>query len=88
MSIEPGNGREIFPSFVDPDYDCIPIGSQTPDGRIAEPPNDGERETKPLCPEGYVPQRRRKKYSLKGKVVVTDAAPERNPTAKDQDYRA
>jgi hypothetical protein len=83
MSIGAGSGRQAFPSSVDPAYDCIPIGSQTPNGRIAAPPSGDEREAKPLCPEGYVPQLRHKKYSLKGKTVVADAEPEPNPTAKE-----
>jgi hypothetical protein len=83
MSVEPGSGSGIFPSLVDPECDCVPIGSQTPDGRVAAPPSDDEGEAEPLCPEGYVPQRRRRKYDLEGKVVVTDAEPERNPAAHD-----
>jgi hypothetical protein len=84
MSLEPGRGREMFPSSVDPEYDCVPIGSQTPEGRVAAPPDDDEREAEPLCPEGYVPQRRRRKYSLEGKVVVTGTEPKRNPAGDDE----
>jgi hypothetical protein len=84
MPVDPSGKRKILPSSVDPEYDCVPIGSQTPDGRIATPPDDDEREAEPLCPEGYVPQRRRRKYSLEGKVVITDTEPKRNPAADDE----
>lgn len=87
MSVEPSNGSGIFPSSVDPDCDCVPIGSQTPDGRVAAPPSDDEGDAEPLCPEGYVPLRRRRKYDLEGKVVVTDAEPERNPAPDEATRR-
>jgi hypothetical protein len=87
MSVEPGSGSGIFPSLVDPECDCVPIGSQTPDGRVAAPPSDDEGDTEPLCPEGYVPQRRRRKYDLEGKMVVTNAEPERNPAADEATRR-
>jgi hypothetical protein len=87
MSVEPGSGSGIFPSLVDPECDCVPIGSQTPDGRVAAPPSDDEGDAEPLCPEGYVPQRRRRKYDLEGKMVVTNAEPERNPAADEATRR-
>jgi hypothetical protein len=87
MSVEPGSGSGIFPSLIDPECDCVPIGSQTPDGRVAAPPSDDEGDAEPLCPEGYVPQRRRRKYDLEGKMVVTNAEPERNPAADEATRR-
>lgn len=59
-------------SEVDPDFDCVPIDSLTADGSHPTPPPGGapEPEGKRLCPDGYVPRRRRAPYQLEGKRVV------------------
>jgi hypothetical protein len=75
---------DVFPSPVDPSYDCVPIGSQTPDGSVARPPpggpeDTGEKEGRPLCPDGFVPRLRRPDYRLWGKRVITGKPPEHRP---------
>jgi len=73
----------VIPSPVDPDVDCIRVDLQTPSGEIAQPPGPdppGADAAPRLCPEGYVPVRRKQRdYTLKGKVVVSDTEPKRNP---------
>jgi len=72
----------VVPSAVDPDVECVRIDSQTPTGGIAQSPEPSEPDGSsgpPLCPEGYVPRRRRQPRTLDGKRVVTDSAPTRNP---------
>jgi hypothetical protein len=78
---DPDDGLEVIPSPVDPDYECVRRDLQDPTGQVAEPPSEQPREaTLPtLCPEGYVPRRRRRHYTLDGKRVQTGRPPERNP---------
>ncbi len=73
----------IIPSPVDPDIVCIRIDTQVPSGELAQPPGQaptGGGDTRKLCPDGYVPRRRRRRdYTLEGKRIVTNARPKRNP---------
>ncbi|MET9375550.1 hypothetical protein ABZX98_15540 [Streptomyces sp. NPDC002992] len=75
---------EVIPSEVDPDVECVRIdvaggAAESPSYSPAQdqhpPPGRGVR----LCPEGYVPRRRRRDYTLDGKRVVTDSPATRNP---------
>lgn len=78
--------RKPFTSPIDPDFECIPIDSQTSNGPLASPPPGGKEEhsNRRLCPEGYIPRRKRKSYKLQGKVIIDPAhAPERNPRTRD-----
>jgi hypothetical protein len=74
---------DIIPSPVDPDYECVRKDLLVPEGELAEPPTDQQTEESlpKLCPEGYVPRRRRRPYKLDGKRVQTGQPPERNPDA-------
>lgn len=89
MSVDDQNQKkpaDIFTSPVDPDYECIPIEGQTPNGKIAAPPPGGVAPGgQALCPEGYVPRRKkRSQYSLRGKTIVDSGkTPERNPTPRE-----
>jgi hypothetical protein len=80
---EPDRDRDIIPSPVDPNYECIPIESQVADGAVASHPPGGNRSSgRPICPDGYVPRRKtnRPRYKLNGKVIIDpDTVPERNP---------
>ncbi len=83
MPLTPNDERDVIPCEADPDYECVRIGSQTTDGGMATPP-PGVAETpdaRRLCPDGYVPRRRRRPYDVQGKRVVRNAPPERNPGA-------
>jgi hypothetical protein len=77
------DGPDVIPSTVDPDYECVRLGSQEPSGEVATPPTPSPVDEAPrLCPDGYVPRRRRRTdYDLDGKSVVTGDPPERNPDA-------
>jgi hypothetical protein len=79
----PDERPEVIPSAVDPDYECVRLDSQVPSGEVATPPGpspEREDEGTRLCPDGYVPRRRRRTdYDLRGKSVVTGDPPERNP---------
>jgi hypothetical protein len=71
---------DVIPSAVDPDYECVRLGSQVPSGEVAAPPGPAPERGTRLCPDGYVPRRRRRTdYDLRGKSVVTGDPPERNP---------
>jgi hypothetical protein len=66
-------------------------GAPAPDGAdgsattSAPAPADGAGGGgRPLCPEGYVPRRRREDRVLDGKQVVTDKPPQRNPADPDR----
>ena len=82
--------QQIFTSEINPNYECVPIESQTPSGEIASPPPGGEAESgQRLCPDGYVPRLKRKRYLLRGKEIITpEAEPERNPSSPilDEDF--
>jgi hypothetical protein len=67
----PPDAPDVIPCEIDPAYECVRIGSQTASGQLATPPPSGEpdRERR-LCPEGYVPRRRRRQYQLAGKRIV------------------
>ncbi|MGJ5675588.1 MAG: hypothetical protein ACR9NN_18555 [Nostochopsis sp.] len=75
--------QQIFTSEINPDYECIPIESQTPTGEIASPPPGGEAYSgQRLCPDGYVPRLKRKRYLLRGKEIVnSEAEPDKNPSS-------
>lgn len=74
-------------SVVDPDYECVKVGSAAHSKHPAEPPPGGGKGTHPaggeglpaLCPEGYVPRRKRRRYILNGKRVRREGPAERNP---------
>ena len=75
--------RDIIPSPVDPDYECVPIGDAT-SGRQPTPPDQSgtpvdEPKAQRLCPDGYVPRRKRRPYHLEGKEGRTGEPTERNP---------
>jgi hypothetical protein len=81
MSVE---GPDIIPSTVNPDYECVRIGGSA-HPELAEPPPEAsphEEESGPaLCPQGYVPRRRRRpSYELEGKQIRSAGPPEHNPT--------
>ena len=73
---------DVIPSPVDPDYDCVRVdfGAARPPG----PMNDAAPDpaTTRLCPDGYVPRRRRATYRLEGKQIRTGEPPTRNPNPK------
>jgi hypothetical protein len=72
----------IIPSPVDPDVECVRIDTQVPSGELAQPPGPSptDGDDSHLCPDGYVPRRRRRRdYTLKGKQIVTSTPPKRNP---------
>jgi hypothetical protein len=70
----------VIPSPVDPEYECVPVRAID---SAPTPPPGGEKEPygTRLCPDGYVPRRRRRVYDLDGKVIRTGRPPERNPDA-------
>jgi hypothetical protein len=82
---------DVIPSEVDPDYECVRIGGSEHPGPPAEPPPgpeaEGERESgRALCPEGYVPRRRRRpRYELDGKKIRSTGPAERNPNPPPED---
>lgn len=81
MPLKSNDARDVIPCEADPDYECVRIGSQTADDSVATPPPavaeaPGGRR---LCPDGYVPRRRRRPYDVQGKRVVRNEPPERNP---------
>lgn len=71
----PRDGPDVIPSPLDPDVECVRIGSQAHGEGDAQPPPGGApeataEELESPCPEGYVPRRRRRPpYDLDGKVV-------------------
>ena len=73
----------VIPSSVDPDVECVRMDTQVPSGELAQPPASpsiGGDESPRLCPEGYVPRRRKRRdYNLKGKEIVSGTPPKRNP---------
>ena len=71
---------DVLPCDADPDYECVRIGSQGLP-RPASPPPGGRADPGPaLCPEGYVPRRRRNRtYTSDGKVIHRTWPPERRP---------
>jgi hypothetical protein len=73
---------DVIRSEVDPDYDCVRLGATAPGGDVAAPPPGGDEDGpgRRLCPDGYVPRRRRPPYRTQGKRVVRDEPPERNPS--------
>jgi len=84
VPVTPGSGEppDVIPSEVDADYDCVRMGATAPDGVVAAPPPGGDESDGPtLCPDGYVPRRRRRPYRSVGKRIVTDGPPEHNPAA-------
>ncbi|MEU1008595.1 hypothetical protein [Streptomyces sp. NPDC005890] len=72
---------EVIPSEVDPDVECVRIDKAAGQAEPppSPPPDAGPPEGRRLCPEGYVPRRRRRDYTLNGKRVVTGTPPARNP---------
>jgi hypothetical protein len=69
---------DVIPSAVDPDVECVRIGSMAHPETTAAPPDEAQQQDGP-CPPGYVPRRRRRKYQSDGKDLVTGEPPERNP---------
>jgi len=68
---------DVIPSAVDPDCECVKV---TPDMRPSMPPPGAAKTGRALCPEGYLPRRRRRApYQLRGKEVVTGRPAEPNP---------
>jgi len=80
MSVTPGDPHDVIPCEADPDYECVRRGSQSPEGTIAAPPDESQNApgATRLCPDGYVPRRRRRPYKLEGKVVRRDQPPKHN----------
>jgi hypothetical protein len=71
------NEPEVIPSPVDPDCECVKLAAGE---RLASPPPGEDSLAPELCPEGYVPRRRRgPAYELRGKQVITGQPPEVNP---------
>jgi hypothetical protein len=71
----------VIPSPFDPDYECVPVAAA---GEPAPSPPPGGQDEPPgprLCPEGYVPRRRRREYDLDGKVIRSHRPAEHNPDA-------
>ena len=79
----PDDDRPPFiPSPVDPDVECVRTDTQVPSGELAQPPGPSPTsdDSPSLCPDGYVPSRRRRSdYTLNGKEIVTGTPPTRNP---------
>jgi hypothetical protein len=70
----------VVRSEVDPDYDCVPVGAG--DATAAPPPGGlPDRAGTRLCPEGYVPRRRKAPYRLEGKRIVGGGA---SPAGTDE----
>jgi hypothetical protein len=82
--VTPGSDRpDVIRSEVDPDYDCVRRGSTAPGGEVATPPPGGHESEGPrICPDGYVPRRRRPPYRAEGKRIIRDGSPERNPNRR------
>jgi hypothetical protein len=79
-----GDRLDVIPSEVDPDYECVRLGSTIPDGTLATPPPGGRgSEGSRLCPEGYAPRRRRKPYRAEGKRAIREGTPGRHPGSSD-----
>ncbi|MDQ1031661.1 hypothetical protein QF035_009243 [Streptomyces umbrinus] len=80
---------EVIPSEVDPDVECVRIdrtddrAGPPPSPDLPEegsgPPSAPAVEGRRLCPEGYLPRRRHRDYTLDGKRVVSDSPPIPNP---------
>ncbi|MFF8407562.1 hypothetical protein ACF06P_38760 [Streptomyces sp. NPDC015684] len=79
---------EVIPSEVDPDVECVRadlVGERSgpppcpeheePPGPPSSPAVSGRR----LCPEGYLPRRRQRDYTLDGKQIISDSPPTPNP---------
>jgi hypothetical protein len=65
---------EVLPSAPDDEYECV-----LADPEAARAPTPGG-PTEGLCPPGYVPRLKHRGPSrLRGKEVVSDGPPERNP---------
>jgi hypothetical protein len=88
------DGPDITVSLVDPEYECVRIGGAAHPDRPADPPPSSEGDAQPaedadlpaLCPEGYVPRRRRRApYELDGKHIRSTGEAERNPTPPPDD---
>src|SRR5579864_2237904 len=71
----------VIPSPVDPEYECVPAPPGAGEEHLATPPDPTQAPgTRRLCPDGYVP-RRRKDYRLRGKLVERPGStPSRNPS--------
>ena len=73
----PVDEPDVIPSLVDPDCECV---KGPPGANLNTPPPGGVRTGRVLCPEGYLPRRRRRAtYQLRGKEVDTNRPPEPNP---------
>jgi hypothetical protein len=87
----PVEGPDVIPSEVDPDYECVRIGGSEHSGPPPEPPPDPGAEEEHqsgggLCPDGYVPRRRRRaRYELDGKKIRSTRPAERNPNPPPND---
>jgi hypothetical protein len=80
----PVDGPDVIPSEVDPAYECVRIGAGVDGEAPAAPPPGAqpEPEGQRLCPEGYVPRRRRRPaYRLEGKRIRPSGPAQRNPAA-------
>lgn len=78
----PAGAPDVIPCELDPMYECVRLDSQAASGRVATPPpSDEGQHGRRLCPEGYVPRRRRRRYQLAGKRIVDPGGqpPTRNP---------
>jgi hypothetical protein len=68
--------RDRFRSAY-PDCECVKV---TPGTKLSTPPPEAAKMGRALCPEGYLPRRRRRvTYQLRGKEVVTSRPPKSNP---------
>lgn len=70
---------DVIRSVVDPEYDCVRVSHDqaTPPGPLAA--EERESSSDRLCPDGYVPRRRRRPYVLEGKKLKSGDSPTRNP---------
>lgn len=77
----PVNEPDVIRSVVNPDYDCVRMSEG-----VATPPGPPAAEEDPslerLCPDGYVPRRRRRPYVLEGMEIRTGEPPTRNPGSR------
>ena len=65
-------GPDVIPCPDHPDLECVRIGSAAHGGHgMISPPDDNETDQPSgLCPDGYVPRRRRRPpYELDGKRI-------------------